>query len=378
MIWIGVQMLFRDTMKFIVLTSALALSSFLMTQQAGIFCGVMESLARTMINSRSPIWVVQPKSENIDTLDPMRNIDVARVRSVKGVLWASPFQIHLIRAILPNGNFTQAILIGIDQASMVGLPNVFLEGNSDHLYQNHAVFIDQLGVEMLSTLGGRPITIGDRLQINQKEALIGGIVETIPHFSYSPYIYTTFQRASQLIGKGRHISAILAAPRPEVPIETVIENIEKQTGLKAYTEKEFFWLSMVWDLYNTGVPLTFGVTIVIGFLVGIAVSGQTFYMFIIENTTIFAALKAMGATDRMLRHMLYVQALLAGCIGYTIGIGATSLFGLYVYDAQKVPFSMPYQVLLIAFAAIMSICLAAARVGNRQISNIDAATTFRG
>ena len=50
-------------------------------------------------------------------------------------------------------------------------------------------------------------------------------------------------------------------------------------------------------LRYTGIPFNFGITALLGFLVGTAIAGQTFYNFTIENLKQFGALKAMGMTN---------------------------------------------------------------------------------
>ena len=50
-------------------------------------------------------------------------------------------------------------------------------------------------------------------------------------------------------------------------------------------------------LKYTGIPFNFGITAFLGFLVGTAIAGQTFYNFTLENIKQFGALKAMGMTN---------------------------------------------------------------------------------
>ena len=45
----------------------------------------------------------------------------------------------------------------------------------------------------------------------------------------------------------------------------------------------------------TGIPINFGIAVALGFIVGTAIAGQTFYSFTLENLRHFGALKAMGA-----------------------------------------------------------------------------------
>ena len=43
---------------------------------------------------------------------------------------------------------------------------------------------------------------------------------------------------------------------------------------------------------KTGIPINFGITVVLGFIVGTAIAGQTFYLFTVEN------LKQFGRSRR--------------------------------------------------------------------------------
>jgi putative ABC transport system permease protein len=43
--------------------------------------------------------------------------------------------------------------------------------------------------------------------------------------------------------------------------------------------------------------VNFGITIAIALIVGLVVSGQTFYLFTVENLRQFGALKAIGVTN---------------------------------------------------------------------------------
>jgi putative ABC transport system permease protein len=49
--------------------------------------------------------------------------------------------------------------------------------------------------------------------------------------------------------------------------------------------------------------------VLLGFIVGAAVTAQTFYLFVIENLRQFGALKAIGATNRQIGTMVMLQAL---------------------------------------------------------------------
>jgi len=64
-----------------------------------------------------------------------------------------------------------------------------------------------------------------------------------------------------------------------------------------------------WFIKNTGIPIAFGATVMLGFVVGLAISSQTFYSFVLEKLRNLGALKAMGASDRVLSRMVTLNCI---------------------------------------------------------------------
>ena len=101
--------------------------------------------------------------------------------------------------------------------------------------------------------------------------------------------------------------------------------IERATGLGAKTSEEFKWMTMEYYMKYTGIPINFGITTVLGFIIGTAIAGQTFYNFTIENLKQFGSLKAMGATNLRIVGMILFQAIVVGILGYGLGVGLATL-----------------------------------------------------
>lgn len=376
---IALKMLVGDKAKYLLLVSALSFAALLMTQQGAVFLGLLRWTTATIRNTNVPIWVVDPLVEQVNEIQTMRDTDLNRVRSIKGVEWAVPFYFSIQQAKLDSGKFKPVQLMGLDATTLVGAPTHMLEGRLESLWQANSVIIDQVGVERLSIGRDRPIGVGDTFEINDHEARIVGVCEAERSFFGYPYVYTTYERAVQFAPPVRKtLSYILVKQQEGLSAEEVARAIEKDTGLKAYTEEEFKVSTVHWYFENTGIPISFGTTILLGFLVGVAVSGQTFYSFVLENLPHLGALKAMGASNTTLRRMLLTQALFVGIIGYGVGIGLTSIFGRISLTSQRLPFFMPYSILGVTLAAILAICIFAALLGIRKVQRLDAAEVFRG
>lgn len=376
---LALKMLFADRAKYIMLVSGLTFAALLMTQQAGVFFGILDWTNGNLKNMRSEIWVVDPKVEQANEIKPMRDTDVSRVRSVPGVAWAVPMYWGITQARLPDGTFKPIQLVGLDSTTMVGRPGNIIEGRLEDLRLPNTVIIDGLAVERLSRGRVKPLGVGDIFEINDKEARIVGICKSEMSFFGYPYIFTTYDQAMQFAPKQRKmLSFILAGPKPEKTPAEVVEEIKKETGLGAFTEKQFSKATVAWFFKNTGIPVSFATTIFLGFIVGIAIAGQTFYSFVLENLKHIGALKAMGASDWMLTRMVLLQSFTVGLIGYGIGIGMTVMIGNAFLKKGMPPFSLPYQVPLLTFVVIMFICGFAAVLGIRKVRKLEPAIVFRG
>ena len=376
---LALKMLFADRAKYIMLVSGLTFAALLMTQQAAVFFGILDWTNGNLKNMRAEIWVVDPKVEQANEIKPMRDTDVSRVRSVQGVAWAVPMFWSVQQARLHDGTFKPIQIVGIDSTTMVGRPGNIVEGRLEDLRLPNTVIIDDMAVERLSRGRAKQIGLGDVFEINDKEARIVGICKTEKSFFGYPYVFTTYDQALQFAPKTRKmLSFILAQPAEGWTAEQAVEQIKKETRLGAYTESQFARSTVLWFFRNTGIPVSFATTILLGFIVGVAIAGQTFYSFILENLRNIGALKAMGAGDWLLTRMVLLQSFTVGLIGYGLGIGLTVLFGLLVLKKGMPPFALPYQLPLFTLVVIMFICAFAAVLGILKIRKLEPAVVFRG
>jgi putative ABC transport system permease protein len=395
MLRLALKMLFGDTAKYLMLIAGLAVATFLMAQQTAVFCGLMNWTKSTLKNVPAPIWVVEEKVEQVNETNPLLDTDVARVRSVSSVAWAAPIYAGIQRVRLENGNFKMIQLIGIDANTLAGAPAKMLEGDLMKLRLPHSVIIDDLGVTRLSRQRGGKVKVGDVFEINDQEARVVGIADAANSFTGGPYVWTTYERALQYVPAQRKmLQAVICAPRPGVSLDQAVADIHRQTGLKAFVNREAsfseFWAhraddktdnfnvsTVWWYVKNTGIPISFGTTVIIGLLVGMAVSCQTFYSFVLENMRHLGALKAMGASNGTLCLMLITQAFTVGIIGYGIGLFFTSGFAMAAMKNEQPPFYMPEFVPFAVLGVILGICSLAALLGIWRVSKLEPAMVFR-
>lgn len=386
MISLALKMLFGDSGKYLMLVAGLVFATFLMAQQAAVFCGLMLWTTSTLKNVPAPIWVVEGKVEQVNETNPMLDTDVARVRSVDSVAWASPLYSGIQRVKLENGSFKIIQLIGIDSTTLAGAPAKLREGRLEDVRLPHTVIIDDLAIKRLALDPKRGIKLGDVFEINDQEARVVGITDAMTSFTGGPYVWTTYSRSLQYAPSQRKmLSAVIAAPKPGISDEQAAADIERQTGLRAYVNRGFnqsprdFGTSTIWwYVRNTGIPISFGTTMLVGFIVGAAVSCQTFYTFVMEHMKHLGALKAMGASNAKLCLMLVVQAVTVGIIGYGIGLLATAGFAKAALANEQPPFFLPDMVPFVVLGVILFICIMSALIGIWKVSRLEPAMVFRG
>ena len=118
---------------------------------------------------------------------------------------------------------------------------------------------------------------------------------------------------------------------------------------------------------------------VISFIVGLSISGQTFYTFIMENIEKFGALKAIGAKGRELVYMILFQATFVSLTGYGFGVG---LCALVIWLARlKLPdyaAIITFGNLGLAFAMVVIIASISSYIGVRKVLTIEPFDIFRG
>ncbi len=378
MIGIALKMLFGDRGKYLMLISGITFATLLMTQGMSLFCGLMTWTYSTMRNVRVPVWVADPEVEQCNDNKPMRDTDTTRVRSVDGVAWAVPLYQGLAMAKLADGTSKMVTLIGLDNNTLIGAPTRIIKGRVEDLRMPNTVILDDYGVERLSVGRNRPIGVGDVFEINDREARIVAICQTYRSFTGGPYVFTTYDRAVQYApGQRKMLSFILAAPQPGITDEALARRIAACTGLSAFTHREFTWSTIMWYIRNTGIPINVGTIVIIGFIIGAAISGQTFYSFVLENTRHFAALRAMGASSGELSAMILTQALVVGVIGYGTGLGLVSVLGTNLLRLGKVPFLLMWQITAVVGAAVLVIVAISAIIGIARIARLEPAIVFR-
>ncbi len=221
--------------------------------------------------------------------------------------------------------------------------------------------------------------MGKTFEMNDRRAVIAGFFKGSLTFSTQPILFTRFSQATMFVPQNRRMLSFVLAKSVEGENPVIVaKQIQDQTRLKALTRDQFSWMTILYYLEHTGIPVNFGTTVLLGFVVGCAIAGQTFYLFTIENLRQFGTLKAMGMRDSTIVKMIFLQAMMVGSIGYCLGIGLATLMGIAMHAIRPIiSFFLPWQVLALTAVAVLVIVLIASLICIRRVVVLEPAIVFQ-
>jgi putative ABC transport system permease protein len=130
MTWVAWKMLTADKAKYFGLIFGIAFASLLMAHQVSMFVGIMRRTTSQILDiTHAQIWVVDPGVQFLEETRPLADTDLHRVRGVEGVRWAVRLYKGNLQARLPDGSFRQIAVLGLDDATLVGSPQIMVFGD---------------------------------------------------------------------------------------------------------------------------------------------------------------------------------------------------------------------------------------------------------
>jgi putative ABC transport system permease protein len=369
------KLLVNDKAKFLTLLIGIAFAVFLMIMMTSMFAGVLTRASATVINIGADIWVMDPSVQTVANTIGMPDYVLAATRSVSGVKYAVPLFSGGALVKLTDGTYQAVSVVGLDDTSLFGRPQMSQGKIEDIFAENSFIVLNDSEYPKLESP-----QIGTTFELNDHRGKIVGIAEVTTSSLFGvPTLYTTYNRAIQYIPNPRFtISYILVEPKTAADIPVIQQQVHA-LGYLALTRDQFQRRISTFYMFQTGLGMNLLLMTFISFIVGLSISGQTFYTFILENLDKFGALKAIGTSSRTLIFMILFQASFTALTGYGLGVGAcvlvTTLAKLRLPDyASRIIFGN----LLLALAMVTIIAAFSSYIGVRKVLRIEPFDIFRG
>ncbi len=372
---VAYKLLVNDRGKFWALLIGITFAVFLMVQMTSMFAGILDRSAATVTNIGASIWIMDPAVNTVANSIPVPDYLLDAVRSVPGVRFAVPLYSGGALVKLHSGTYQAVSVLGLDDTSLFGRPSL-AEGRIEDVYaENGFVVVDDAEFAKLENP-----RLGTEFELNDHRGVIVGIARVASNGLFGvPTLYTTYSRAIEYIPSTRFTTSyILAEPKSAADV-AAIQLAVARLGYVALTKDQFIQRIADFYTYKTGVGTNLMLMTIISFLVGLSISGQTFFTFILENLEKFGALKAIGAKGRELVYMILFQASFTALTGYGLGVG---LCALVIWAARlRLPdyaAIVTFDNLAIAFGMVLIIAGLSSYIGIRKVLKIEPFDIFRG
>jgi putative ABC transport system permease protein len=372
---IAYKLLVNDRGKFSALLIGITFAVFLMVQMTSMFAGILDRSSATVTNIGASMWVMDPAVNTVANTIPVPDYLLDAVRSMPGVRYAVPLYSGGGLAKLADGTYQAVSVLGLDDTSLLGRPQLESGNIEDIFAENGFIVVKDAEYAKLQSPG-----VGTEFEINDHRAIVKGVAKVASNGLFGvPTLYTTYSRAIQYLPNSRFTTSYILV-EPKTPADAAgIQRAVAALGYLALTQSEFISRIADFYMYQTGVGTNIMLMTIISFIVGLSISGQTFYTFILENLEKFGALKAIGAKGRELVLMILFQAGFTSLTGYGLGVGLCSAVIALVrlripsYAAIVTPGN-----LMLAFGMVLLIAGISSYIGARRVLRIEPFDIFRG
>ena len=369
------KLLVNDKSKFTALLLGITFAVFLIMFITSMFSGVLSHASSTIINIGASMWVMDPAVKTVSNSVGMPDYVLDAVRSMQGVKYAVPLYSGGALVKLPDGTFQSVTVIGLDNTSLFGRP-ALLEGKIEDIYAENGFMV--VRDAEFSKLGNPHI--GSELELNDHRGVIVGIAKVTTSGLYGlPTLYTTYERAIQYIPNPRYTTSyVLVEPKSKSDIPKIKQQVAA-LGYLARTKEDFMKRTADFFIYETGGGTNILIMTAISFIVGLSISGQTFYTFILENLERFGALKAIGTKSHVLVGMILFQATFTAFTGYGLGVGLCALL-IWLAKLRLASYAamMTFGDLAVAFGMVVLIAAVSSYVAIQRVLRIEPFDIFRG
>ena len=368
---LALSTLLYEWRRYMAAVMALALSGLLVLAMTGVFIGIGKGFTATIERSSADIIIMQPGAKSLmggpsgvpRRFIPLayRNPQVIEVQPLDGaggsfqsVKNVDPTMSQADRAKMdaPRQEFVQASIIDTTPGA-VTIPTDYSPELVDALRQPFTVAIDETA---LAKLG---VKLGDKALYNGQTVTVAGITRGYPNMMSSTIVMS--RDTLRMLGQadtGPRVGPLMIKLRDPAQAERVAIELNAQGDgqWKAWTRQELADANAS-AMFEEGIlVIIIGGCVVLGTIIGVAITWQTLRGAIMANIKEFASLRALGVGMGSLNRIVMELSFWVGLVGVGAAIGLTLLVQMLA-AANAVIIALPPTLLIIVGGGLVVIAM---------------------
>ena len=340
---LALSTLLYEWRRYMAAVMALALSGLLVMAMTGVFIGIGKGFTATIERSGADIIVMQPGAKSLiggPSGVPRRFIplvynhpEVVEVQPLDGaggtfqsVKAVDPTmsQAERARQGAPRQQFVQSMVIDTAPGS-VTIPTDYSTELVEALRQPYTVAVDETALPKLG------VKLGERALYNGQTVTVVGVTRGYPNMMQATVVMS--RDTLRMLGQadtGPRVGPLMVKLRDAQRANLVAAQINSMGNdqWKAWTRQQLAEAN-AGAMFEEGIlVIIIGGCVVLGAIIGVAITWQTLRGAIMANIKEFASLRALGVGMGSLNRIVMELSFWVGVVGVVAAIGLTWLVSL--------------------------------------------------
>jgi putative ABC transport system permease protein len=357
--------------RYMAAVMALALSGLLVLAMTGVFIGIGKGFTAQIERSGADVIIMQPGAKSLISGPsgvPRRFIPQAynhpavvevqpldgaggSFQSVKNV---DPTLSQADRARMgaPKMNWVQSMVIDTIPNS-VTIPTDYSPELVDALRQPYTVAVDETALPKLG------VKLGDKALYNGQTVTVVGVLRGYPNMMQPTVVMS--RDTLRMVGQadtGPRVGPLMIKLRDPAKAAAVAAELNRMGNgqWKAWTRQELADAN-AGAMFEEGIlVIIIGGCVVLGIIIGVAITWQTLRGAIMANIKEFASLRALGVGMGSLRRIVMELSFWVGVVGVAAAIFLTWLISLFAM-ANAVIIALPLPLLIVVGGGLIAISM---------------------
>ncbi|MGX1801790.1 ABC transporter permease [Brevundimonas naejangsanensis] len=357
--------------RYMAAVMALALSGLLVLAMTGVFIGIGKGFTAAIERSSADIFIMQPGAKALFSGPmgmPRRFVPLAynhpEVVEVK-TLDMSGGNFQNIKNVDPTATAAdrakqgaprqKSVLVNIIDTApgSVTIPRDYSDELVEALRQPFTVAVDETA---LTPLG---VKLGDKALFNGQTVTVVGVLRGYPNMMQPTIVMS--RDSLRMLGQafeGPRVGPLMLKIKDPARAEVVVAQLNAMGNgqWKAWTRQQLADAN-AGAMFDEGIlVIIIGGCVVLGIIIGVAITWQTLRGAIMANIKEFASLRALGVGMGSLRRIVLELSFWVGLVGVGAAIFLTWLLSLLALS-NAIVIAMPPSVLLLVGGGLIAIAM---------------------